>query len=136
MRSAIFGSVLYLILSGCRLPPEREPLKPLPEDGAQFTYAELLARARLQATAALEAFYIDSWMEVEDAAKALEQTARFLPKTTEQPAALKDTLAQTAADLGKEALELGVAARGKNVSAANEAMQQITLQIRELKSKQ
>ncbi len=136
MRFAIVGSVLILALLGCRLPPEREPLRPLPEDGAPFTYAELSTRARLQATAALEAFYIDSWLEVEDAAKALEQTARFLPKTTEQPAALKATLAQTGAELGKEAQKLSAAARAKNASAANEAMQQITLLIRDLKAKE
>src|SRR5947199_95501 len=80
-------------LWGCRLPPEREPLKPLPEEGQVYSYQEILGRARIQATVALESFYVDNWNDLEEAAQGLEQTARFLPKASEPPARHKDKLA-------------------------------------------
>jgi hypothetical protein len=119
--------------SGCCL-KEKEALRPLPEEGT-FAFEDLLARVRVQATTAVEAFYIDDWTELEEVAKALEQSARFLPQTTQQPAALKD-LGKSAKQLRHEAAQLGEAARAKNVEAANTALQRMTLQVRLLKSKQ
>lgn len=124
-------------LTGCCLPSERDPLKPLPEESPAFTYADMLTRARTQAAVALEAFYVDNWMDLEVAAQGLEQTARFLPKATETPASAKDTLAQASSALKEEARRLSEAAQSKNVDGANQAIQRITLQIRTLqKAKQ
>ena len=61
------------------------------ERGA-VTASEILGRARLQAQVALEAFYVDNWSDLEDVAKGLEQTARFLPKTKDIPTKHKDKL--------------------------------------------
>jgi hypothetical protein len=126
---------LLLVLSGCQLPPERVPLRPLPEEGGVLPvpYAELLTRARYQVSLATEAFYLDRWGELEDAAKGLEQTARFLPKATEVPPKQKDALPVLSADLGKEAAKLRDAARQKQVKESNEALQQLHLKVRELR---
>ena len=56
----IWPWLILAALAGCRLPPETAPLRPLPEDGALFSYHEILSRARAQANAAVEAFYDDA----------------------------------------------------------------------------
>jgi hypothetical protein len=130
-RASLFLGVLVL-LAGCRLTEREAALMPLPEDKT-FTYKELLTRARATAAAGLEAFYVDAWPELEDAAKSLEQIARFLPKATEIPATLKDRLAPDTDQLRQDAVKLGEAARAKNARAVNDALQRINLRIRELR---
>jgi hypothetical protein len=131
-RALILGSLL-LALPSCVLPAERMPLRLLPEDGPPLPYAELLTRARLQAAAATEAFYVNKWTDLDDAAKGLEQTARFLGKATDVPPKHKDILPVAAGDLGKEAGKLREAAKGQDAKAANESLQRINLKIRELR---
>jgi hypothetical protein len=131
-RAMILGAVIVFV-SGCQLSRERLPLKPLPEDSPPLPFAELLTRARMEATAANEAFYVNRWGDLEDAAAALEQTARFLPKATEIPAKHKDNLATQAGELGKEAKSLREAAKAQAAKQANGAIQRINLQVRELR---
>ncbi len=133
MSRAHFLGLCLLVVSGCQLPAERLPLKPLPEDGPPLPYAELLTRARLQAGVATEAFYVNKWADLEDAAKGLEQTARFLPKATDIPPKHKGTLPVGAGDLGKEAGKLREAAKAQNAKDANDILQRIHLKIRELR---
>ena len=121
-----------LTIAGCRLPEHEAVIKPLPE-GQSYAYQDLLVRARAQAMAAVEAFYIDAWADLGDAAAALEQTSRFLPKTTQIPDAIKDKLGAETEQLRKDATKLGDAARAKDVRAANDALQRINLRIRELR---
>ena len=125
--------VLFLLLTGCQLPPERVPLQRLPENGPPLPYAELLTRARAQAMAGTEAFYRDKWTEVEDAAKALEQTARFLAKAEEVPAKNKDNLTELSGDLAKEANKLKEAAAAKKIDETNEALKRINAKVRALR---
>ena len=132
MRALCLGLSLVLA-AGCAATGERMPLRPLPEDGPPLPYAELLTRARLQATAATDAFYVDRWTDLEDAARGLEQTAKFLAKATDVPAKQKDTLPVMAGDLGKEAVNLREAAKVKEAKKANEALQRIHLKVRELR---
>jgi hypothetical protein len=126
------GSLL-LILAACQMPQERAVLTPLPDDGPPLPYAELLTRARYQATLATEAFYVDKWTEVEDAARGLEQTARFLPKSGDVPAKQKDSLPVVSGDLSKEAGRLLEAAKSKDVKQANDALQHVHLVVHELR---
>ncbi len=133
MNRARFTALFLFALAGCQLPPERVPLKPLPEDGPPQPYADLVGRARVQATAANEAFYINKWSDLEDAAKGLELTARVLGKATEVPAKHKDTLPVEAGDLGKEAVRLREAAKAQEVRQTTEALQRINLKVRELR---
>src|SRR5262249_42474458 len=126
-------SFLFLTLVGCQLPPERVPLKPLAEDGPPQPYADLVSRARAQATAANEAFYINNWPDLEDAAKGLELTARVLGKAVDVPAKHKDSLPAEAGDLGKQAVKLREAARAQDVRQATEMLQGISLKVRELR---
>ena len=117
--------------AGCCL-PEKEAIKPLPEN-VQMTFDDLLARVRLQVNAAIEAFYIDDWQQLETAAESIEQSARFLPRSTLQPATVKELLTDTAAMMQQGASSLKTAARTKNVEGANSALQRLTLQVRLLR---
>src|SRR5579872_5221025 len=131
-RFLLTGAVL-LSLSACQLPPERLPLQRLPENGPPLPYAELLTRARAQATIATEAFYVNRWADLEDSAVGLEQTARFLKSAEDVPATHKDTLPVLSGDLSKEATKLRAAAQTKNVKEANDTLQRIHLMVRELR---
>lgn len=125
--------LVALLAAGCQVPPDRVPLKALPDDGPPLPYAELLTRARVQATAANEAFYVNNWSDLEETARGLEQTARYLTKATDVPAKQKDALPVMAGDLGKDALQLRDLARDKDVKQANELLQRIHLRVRELR---
>ena len=133
MNRARITALLFVILVGCQLPPERVPLKPLPENGPPQPYLDLVNRARAQATAANEAFYINNWSDLEDAAKGLELTARVLGQATDVPAKHKDTLAKQCGDLAKEVSKLREAAKGQDVRQATDALQRINLKVRELR---
>ena len=88
LRASYLGILMIVVLAGCRS-TEREGANPLPENAAPLSYIEMINRARGQATSALDAYYIDSWMDLEQAAQRLEQTARLLPKSTHVPEAFK-----------------------------------------------
>jgi len=130
-RLLLVGCLLLAV--GCAVPPERVALQRLPENGPPLPYAELLTRARAQATVATEAFYVNRWPDLEDAAKGLEQTARFLAKAEDVPAKQKDVLPVISGDLAKEAAGLREAAQAKNVKASTDALQRIHLKVRELR---
>jgi hypothetical protein len=133
-RALWLGSgTLLLALAAFQAPLERAALTPLPEDAPPLPYAELLTRARYQATLATEAFYVDKWPEVEDAARGLQQTARFLPKAQDVPPKQKDSLPVVSGDLSKEAGRLLEAARAQDVKQANDALQHVQLVVHELR---
>ncbi len=125
--------LLSLALVGCATTGERVALRPLPEDAGPLPYAELLTRARAQAGAANEAFYVDRWDDLQDAARGLEQTARFLPKAIEVPANQKEKLSGVAGDLAKEATVLREAAKVKDVKKATDSLQRVHFAVRSLK---
>lgn len=129
--SCCFG-MLIVLLVGCRV-VERDGMLPLPENGPALTYQDMLSRARSQAGAALDGFYIDSWAEVEQAAVRLEESAKQLPKTLQIPDAFKTKLPGEADLLRQDASKLQEAARTKNATQANEAMQRINQRIRQLR---
>ncbi len=130
-RTLLIGSVLLLAV-GCAT-PERVPLQPLPEDGPPLPYAQLLTRARTQATVATEAFYVNRWADVEDAARGLEQTARYLPKAEDVPVKQKDALAAVSTSLSKDATKLREAAKAQDEKTVNEVLQHVHLTVRELR---
>ena len=133
MYRAIGFALLFICVSSCQLPPERLPPRMLPEDSTPVAYAELLTRARLQASAATEAFYVNQWADLQDAARGLEQTARFLGKATEVPAKHQASLSADADELGREAAQLRDAAVAQKVLQTNELLQRINLKVRELR---
>jgi predicted nucleic acid-binding Zn-ribbon protein len=133
MKPVLLTGMALLLLAGCVAPVERVPLQPLPETGQVLPYPELLTRARAQATAANEAFYVNRWSDLEDLAKGLEQTARFLAKAEEVPKKNKDILKEVTDDMAKNALKLKAAAADKNVKDANDALQRINLKVRDLR---
>jgi hypothetical protein len=131
-RSLLLGACIF-ILAGCQSPAERLPISRLPEDSPPLPFPELLTRARMQASAANEAFYLNRWSDLEDAAQGLEQTSRFLPRATEVPAGHKEKLPDQATALGKEAGKLRQAANSQDVPKVNESLQRVNLQVRELR---
>src|SRR5262245_18859728 len=134
MRARLFcAGCFILVVAGCMSPGERMALKPLPDDGPPLPYAELLTRARLQAQTATEAFYVNKWGDLEDTAKGIEQTARYLPKAIDVPPKQKNNLAVISSDLVKDAQELREAAQKQDVDKANKLLQSIHLRIRELR---
>jgi hypothetical protein len=133
MNRALPIGLIALFLSGCTVPPDRVPLQPLPENGLPVPYAQLLTRARAQAMAATEAYYINRWSDVEEAAKSLEQTARVLSKAVEVPPKTKDNLNELSGDLAAEAKKLKEVAAAKDIDATNEALKRINSKVRALR---
>ena len=132
MRASCAGLLLMVGLAGCRL-TEREGMNPLPEDGPPLTYSEMVNRARGQATTALDAYYIDAWLDLEQVAQRLEQSARLLPKATHIPEAFKTKVEPEAQLLRQDAVKLHEAARAKNATQVNETLQRINQRIRQLR---
>jgi hypothetical protein len=122
-----------IILSGCKA-VERASVSPLPDDAGPLPFLELVARARLQAMAANEAFYIDNWQALEDAARGIEQTARFLKKAQNVPATRQADLESRSETLAREAGQLRLAAQKREVTQINAILQRIHYQVRELRS--
>lgn len=133
MKRTLLLSSLLLILAGCCNTQERDALL-IPEDIQPRAYAELVQRVRKQVTFATEAFYRDEWMNVEDAARALEQSAKFFPVAENPPPALKTKLSAEADLLAQEARKLRDAAHKQNVEAVNTSLQTIHLKVRALHS--
>lgn len=129
----LLSAFLLLLAAGCAS-PENRGAKLLDEVEPKFTYRQLYVRARAQSNIALEAFYSDSWIELEDSAKAIEQAARLMPKSEEIPIHVKDRLPKDSEALRQDALLLAESARTKNAKSANEIMQRMQLTIRELKT--
>lgn len=132
MRRRGFVAVLLSSVAGCTLPPEKLPLEPVPQEGG-LTYAEVVLRARLQATAATEAFYLNNWKSLADAARNIEESARMLVKTSAVPSRQKARLNAHSDELAKAAIELGKAAEAENVSRCTDALQRINLKVREMR---
>jgi hypothetical protein len=124
---------LLLIALGCQAAAERAALNPLPDDAAPLPYSDVLGRARLQAMAANEAFYVDRWPDVEDAARGLEQSARFLKQATAVPIERKSDLGTRSDRLAGDAHQLRDAAKARDVDRTNTTLQRIHLQIRDLR---
>jgi hypothetical protein len=82
---------------------------------------------------ATEAFYINRWPDVEDAARGLEQTAHYLAKAEDVPAKQKDQLNALSTSLSKEAVKLRDAAKAQDEKAANETLQRLHLTVREMR---
>jgi hypothetical protein len=133
MGRVLLPFILLVALVGCAVPPERVAPPLLLDENVPLPYAQLVGRARSQAIAANEAFYVNNWNDLEDAAKGLEQTARVLTKATDVPPRHKDLLPVEAGDLGKEAVSLRLAARAKETTQATTALQRIQLKVRELR---
>jgi hypothetical protein len=130
-RILLWGTLLLVL--GCAVPPERVPLRPLPENGQVLPYAELLRRVRAQANKANEAFYLDHWDELEDMAKGIEQTSGFLSKAEEVPEKNRKLLKEVTSDLSKNAQKLRDAAVAHNVKETENALQQIISKVRDLR---
>ncbi len=132
MRRLLVPTVIVLSLVGCQAPQDRLP-PDLPEAVGPRPYAELLTRARAQAKVATEAFYINKWGDLEDAARGLEQTARYLSRAEEVPMARKQALTVLSGELGKEAGNLRKAVLSKDEKETTAVLTRINFKVRELR---
>jgi uncharacterized protein YwgA len=131
-RIMLCGALLLVL--GCVAPSsERVPLRALPENGQVLPYPELLTRVRAQANAASEAFYLDHWNDLEDMAKGIEQTSRFLAKAEEVPEKNRKILKEVTDDLSQSAQKLRNAAAAHNVKETTDALQKIIAKVRDLR---
>lgn len=111
MKPLLTGLALVCLV-GCQSLQDQETLRPLPEPGPKptQTYTDLLLRARRQADLALDRSLRNVWLDVEEAGRAIQQTARLLPLAQDAPAK-KPELDRLWADLAALAKKLEVAAK-------------------------
>jgi hypothetical protein len=131
----LFCAAALLALASCQTGPDQRsaPLVPLPEKVTPLPYGRLLERARAQAKQATEAFYVDNWDDLNEAARGLEQTAQYLARAEDVPGKHKDTLATMSGDLGKLARTLREAAEKKDVKKTTDVLTKIQVQVREMR---
>jgi hypothetical protein len=110
MRRLLSTGLFLVLLAGCQSLQDQDALRPLPETGPKPNYIELLLRARRQSDVILDRSFRNLWIEVEEAARALEQTAKLMPTSEEAPAKKPETVKLWTA-LGANAKKLGTAAR-------------------------
>src|SRR5947209_260340 len=125
--------MLLVAAVGCQAPQQRPAIPLLPEDTAPQPFADLVSRARLQAMNALEAYYVDKWADVEESARGLEQTARFLRRATGVPPNRQGDLSVKADMLAAAAKQLREAAQAKAGDQVSAVLQRINSQVRELR---
>jgi hypothetical protein len=130
MRRALTCAALLVSLAGCLVTEERAPLRLLPEDAAPRPYSDLLRRAEKQVGLATEAYYSDEWLDLEDAALALKQTARLLPGAVDTPLRMAKTVPGLAAGLSRDAEQLRAGARAKDARKVHSALQSLHVQLR------
>jgi len=132
-RILLIGAALIPLLS-CQVPGERSAMpRMLPDEVTPRPYAQLLERSRSLVAKANDAFYVDNWSDLEEAARGLEQTAQYLAKAEDVPAKHKDTLKTLSADLGKLARVLHEAATAKDVKRATDVMGKLQVKVREMR---
>ena len=133
MRKMLLLGALLASLPACQVPERAYLPPPLPDKVTPRPYAELLSRARAQATLATNAFYVNNFTDVEESARGLEQTAQYLGKAEDVPAKHKDTLATLSTDLGKLAKSLSEAAAVKDVKKTTDIMGKLQVKVREMR---
>jgi hypothetical protein len=125
--------VFTLLALGCQTPPPRAAAPILADDAGPMPFADLVIRARGQAMTALEAYYVDHWAEVEEAARGLEQTARFLRRASDVPPIRQGDLSVRADTLAEGSKQLREAAKSRASEQVNAVLQRINSQVRELR---
>jgi len=132
MRTLSIFTVLSLV-SGCTTAPDPLRVAPLPLAGPVNGVPEALFRARSQATAATEAFFLDDWARLDTIGQALEDTAAQLGKMP-VPEPKQIELRDAAAKLGTQAKQLRAAALKKDTMAVSAAISQIGTEVRNLQA--
>ena len=128
------GYLLMFALIGCQATPEKAAsVQILPESAPIPAFPELMDRARNQASFATEAFFVNNWKGLEDAAKSLEQTSRLISKTSDIPENQKKSFIDISTELNQEAVKLKEAASTKNENETTNCLQKIHLKIRQLR---
>jgi hypothetical protein len=144
MRRALHPVWLLLLTAGCVVAPDQDranppaeqvPIKPRVKNGPPQGFAELAKLVFHQVEAADQAYFVNKWPEVEEAAKQIQETAELFSKAPDVPARYKDNLSvEVVRDLKSAAAMLEEAARAKNVKNADEAFQKLQLKVHQLRA--
>jgi hypothetical protein len=114
---------------------ESQSLIPLPETTPAQPFSDLVTRARSQALAATECFYLNKWQDLEEIAKVMSQTARFMERATGIPAARQQQVLAIAAEIVQESSKLSTLAKSHDEPATQQCLQRIQVKVRELHEK-
>lgn len=107
----------------------------LPETTPAQPFSDLVTRARSQALAATECFYLNKWQDLEEIAKVMSQTARFMERATGIPAARQQQVLAIAAEIVQESSKLSTLAKSHDEPATQQCLQRIQVKVRELHEK-
>jgi hypothetical protein len=134
MKRMLLIGALTLPILACTAPGDRAALPPLlPDKVTPLPYSQLHQRALALVSRANDAFYLNNWGDLEEAARGLEQTAQYLARAEDVPAKHKDTLATLSADLGKLSKSLREAATVRDVKKTEELMSQLHRKVRAMR---
>ncbi len=133
MNRAILAGFFAVLVVGCQSGPEALKIPPRPTDGQPLAYADEIQLARSQATTANEAFTVDKWLEVEEAAAWLEDTARRIPNAPGVPQSLRASLPSQSAALLADVQLLRESAKKKDEDKTNAALARIYLRVRKMR---
>ena len=135
MRWSITGILLVTLMTSCQSMQESQSLIPLPETTPAQPFSDLVTRARSQALAATECFYLNKWQDLEEIAKVMSQTARFMERATGIPAARQQQVLAIAAEIVQESSKLSTLAKSHDETATQQCLQRIQVKVRELHEK-
>jgi len=133
MQRILMAGAFLLLVGSCQTPTDRGSWTPLPDKVTPMPYGQLLQRARTQVSRANDAFYVDNWTDLEEAARELERVAQYLMKADDVPSKHKDTLNMMSGDLGKLARTLRDAATAKDIKKANDIMAKLHSKVRDMR---
>src|SRR4051795_5314837 len=86
MKRRLMIAFVFAAALGCQVPPDQQDTyRPLREHGSRLGFDDPVSRARRPADLALPASYNDNWGDLQDLAKALQQTAELMPNASDAP---------------------------------------------------
>jgi len=128
-----FAMLLIPFLAGCVAGPDPVTVAPSPPLGPLNSVRDLIARARVQATSATEAYYLDEWDRLDGIGQSLQDTSRQLravPVVKDREADLHaasvrlETIAQS----------LRQAAVARHVNDMNAVLSKLGLEVRNMQA--
>ena len=124
--------ILLIFAVACTSGPEAVQIPPLPVGDERIVFLDAVKRIRAHSETATEAFYRDEWDCVAASARRIEQTAKFLPTSTDIPANLGGKVLGETTQLTEEAKRLEAAALRSDAMGVGESLSRIRFRIRTL----
>lgn len=132
MRRSVLALLCCATSLSCCGDGEKLTVPPLPQDGTAVPYAQVVARLSAQTNTAKDEHFLNRWDAVVDASVALEQSAGYLLRAPDLPAAHKVKIEKSAGELNANILKLREAARRKDQAESLELIRRVHNQVRDL----